>query len=77
MGLGWGGLSLSDLFHGVPLPTLTASEADVFQADAQGRFPGDHTDVSADGAHLPPQHILRRVTWKLQHMGNQNLTMGQ
>lgn len=43
-------------------------EANLFQADPEGRFPGDDSDVSGEGAHLFSQDILHIVTRELQHV---------
>lgn len=42
-----------------------ASQADLFQADPEGGFPGDDSDVNGEGAHLLSQDILHIVTWEL------------
>lgn len=47
---------------------MTSLHADFFQADPEGRFPGDDTNIHSEGADLFSQHILHIVIWKLTHI---------
>lgn len=66
----WSQLKPEDWYHQLLAPT--ASQADLFQADPEGRLPGDDSDVNGDGAHLFSQDILHIVTWELKQAVHQN-----
>lgn len=51
----------------ISLLSPTASEANLFQADPEGRFPGDDSDVNGEGPHFFSQDLLHIVTWELKH----------